>query len=299
MRNYLELSFFKNNPLYNLNPYLFIMTFEIMAAPMENLSDGAYRELCYNHGADITFTEMTRLKSLLRNNASSQKKIVLSKNAPTIIQLLVANETDVETFLQTFKPEGNFKGFNLNMGCPSPDLIRIGQGCASIKRVEKTKRIVDTFKKHGYPISIKIRLGMNNYEKQHKIYLRLIQQVDADFFIVHARHGKQVSNEPADFSVYEECVKTGKRIIANGDIRSISQIKELEATGVAGVMVGRGASNNPNIFNELKGSEKIDPEKIKEEYITLSKEYNTPERYIVNILPRIGKMNNKYNDMSG
>lgn len=38
---------------------------------------------------------------------------------------------------------GGFEGFNLNMGCPSPDVIKAGLGCASIKRVNKTKQLVE------------------------------------------------------------------------------------------------------------------------------------------------------------
>ncbi len=56
---------------------------------------------------------------------------------------------------------------------------------------------------------------MNKFEKEKKVYLNLINEVDADFFIVHARHGQETYEDPVDSSVYEECVKTNKIIIAN------------------------------------------------------------------------------------
>ncbi|MBW2998497.1 tRNA-dihydrouridine synthase, partial [Candidatus Woesearchaeota archaeon] len=130
--------------------------------------------------------------------------------------------------------------------------IQKGIGCALIKRITKVNKLVKVIKDHGYSPSIKIRLGMNEFEKRRKNYLHLIEQVDADFFIVHARDGSQTYNDPADFSVYEECVKTGKVIIANGDIKTKKQVDELKKIGVKGVMIGREAVSNPRIFNELK-----------------------------------------------
>jgi tRNA-dihydrouridine synthase len=93
---------------------------------------------------------------------------------------------------------------------------------------------------------------MNQYEKDKKTYLNLINQVDADFFIVHARHGKERDKNPADFSIYKECVKTKKIIIANGDIETIEQIQFLKSIGVKGAMIARSAVKNPDIFSLLK-----------------------------------------------
>ena len=92
---------------------------------------------------------------------------------------------------------------------------------------------------------------MNKFEKEKKSYLNLIKEVDADFFIVHARHGKETYKNPADFDVYKECVKTNKIIIANGDIKTKEQIKYLKSIGIKGAMIGRAALENPNIFKNL------------------------------------------------
>jgi len=93
---------------------------------------------------------------------------------------------------------------------------------------------------------------MNKFEKEKKTYLNLIKEVDADFFIVHAKHGKERSKDPADFSVYKECVETNKVIIANGDIKTKEQIEYLKSIGVKGAMIGRAAVEDPSIFKRLK-----------------------------------------------
>jgi len=258
-------------------------------APLEDNSNNALRTLCFNHGADYTFTEMTRLQGLIQNNKETLSKITFHDSTPTIIQLLAGNEKSLDTFLKNFKPKKGFSGFNLNLGCPSPDVIKLGLGCAFVKRVAKTQKLIDVFRKYNYPISVKLRIGMNLKEKQKKVYLNLIKNTFPDFFIVHSRHGKQKYIEPADFSIYEDCVKTGKIIVANGDIAKKEQINYLKSIGIKGAMIGRAAVWNPSIFNILKGKKFSNIESIKEEYIDLANKFKNKERYKNNVLKRLGK----------
>ena len=226
-----------------------------MLAPIEDMTSNAFRTLCYKYGADLTFTELIRIAALARKNKSTWSRLEFNDETPTIIQLLGAKEADFKRFLSMFEPFHGFKGFNLNLGCPSPDVVRIGQGCALVRRIAKTRKLVQIFKDRGFPISIKMRLGLNKLDKERKVYLNLIDAVDADFFAVHARYGAQTYSEPADFSVYEECVKTGKRIAANGDITKAEQIEKLKEIGISDFMIGREAVSYPAIFNRLKGKE--------------------------------------------
>ena len=225
--------------------------FELMLAPMEDHTNPEFRELCYKKGADSTFTEMARISALARGNKSTLEKINIPNDIPTYIQLIGSNEKELNKFLQNFKVQKGFLGFNLNLGCPSPNMIKVGLGCAMIKRISKVKKIVQTIRDYGYPVSIKLRLGMNKFEKEKKVYLNLIKEVDADFFIVHARHGKETYKDPTDFTVYDECVKTNKRIIANGDINTKEQIQHLKSIGVKGAMIGRAALKDFGVFEEV------------------------------------------------
>ena len=157
-----------------------------------------------------------------------------------------------------------------------------------LKRISKTKKIINVFRDYGYKISIKMRLGLNKFEKERKVYLNLIDAVDADFFIVHARYGQQTYAEPADFSVYEACVKTGREIIANGDIKTAEQIRSLKEIGVKGAMIGRAAVLDPGIFNRLKGISAPDSDIIIKECVELSKKYNEPFKYQKNVVKHSG-----------
>jgi tRNA-dihydrouridine synthase len=228
------------------------MKFQIMLAPMEEVTDDAFRTLCYRNGADLTFTEMVRVSNLAKSRKFEIDRIGISNSTPTQIQLAGAKIDDYERFLEGFEAKNGFRGFNLNLGCPSPDFIRQGIGAGMIRRITRVNDIVKLINKYGFECSIKLRLGLNDYEKGKGTYLNLIKNVDASFFAVHAKTAKQKSNDPADFSIYGKCIDTGKLIVANGDIKTKNQVSEMQKLGLFGVMIGRAAVHNPNIFRELR-----------------------------------------------
>lgn len=263
------------------------MKFEFMSAPIEDVSDNAFRTICYNYGADLTFTELTRVEGLARNNTSTWSRLKFNDLTPTVIQLLGGKEEYFTKFLNMFKPHESFKGFNLNLGCPSPQFTSLGQGCAMIKRLNKVKKIIKIFQDENYPISIKMRLGLNKFEKDKKTYLNLINEVDADFFVVHTRYGSQSYDDFPDYSVLPECVDTGKKIIANGSLDSVEKLNLMKMMRVNGIMIGRGAVRNPAIFDKLKGNKIPTIEELKKEYLELSNKFNSADKYRKNFLKNI------------
>lgn len=265
------------------------MTFTTMLAPLEDTGDNALRTLCYRYGADVTFTEMARTDSLARKNKSTLGRTYLHDDTPVWIQITGSKDNVLKRYFAHFVPQKGFLGFNFNLGCPSPQIIRNGLGCAMIKRVSKTKKLVQITKDYGFPVSIKMRLGMNRFEKEKKVYLHLIDAVDVDFFAVHGRYGAQTYEDPADYSAIIECVKSGKTIIANGDITRKEQVDFLKANGIKGVMIGRAAVYNPAIFNLLKGKPVPSIEQLRREYLCLADKFNAPFRYQKNVIKRLGQ----------
>jgi tRNA-dihydrouridine synthase len=211
-----------------------------MLAPLEGYSGCVLRTLCFRHGADLTFTEMAHVESFLKKNRLALEKIAVRDLTPVQIQLLTGRENELERFLEGFTPFPGLEGFNLNLSCPSPDVIGIGKGAAMIKRVAKTQRLVSLIRGHGYPVSLKMRLGTNAHERELKVYLNAIRGVDADFFVVHAKTATQSSAESEDYSVFPECVNAagGRPVIANGGIDSPEKVEALKEMGVGGVMIG-------------------------------------------------------------
>ncbi len=266
----------------------FAKNFYYMLAPMEDITNDSFRILCHKHGADLVFTELVSFEALAKKNKCTLQRLQNREGIPTAIQLFGSNEYFLKKFLSHFEPFKGFVGFNLNLGCPAPNFVNAGVGCVLTRRVTKVRKLLGIIRTRGFRASVKLRLGSNQYEKDQKVYLNLLRGVEADFFVVHARHGKETYQQKSDWSVFQECCKTGKNIIANGDVRTKSDVELLKSYGVKGVMIGRAAVFNPGIFDEVKGKPAIPIVKLKREYEELSK---TDEvfRYRKNVLKWMGK----------
>ena len=265
---------------------------KLLLAPLEGVSDCAFRTLCFNHGADITFTEMIRADSLVRKNKATLALLDLKNNVPTGIQLLAIKPASATAFVamfSSFEFHTTPVQINLNCGCPSPDVIQQGGGAALVKRVQRLQELVTIFRKLSLPVTLKIRLGLNDYEKKNKTYLNLLKTVDADAFIVHARHARQSSREPADWNVFEECIATGKYIIPNGDISGREHISYFQKLGIKEVMIGRAAVRNPSIFQYLNGKDKVSLPDLKEKYLALCEQFPNHPKYKENVLSYLGR----------
>ena len=275
-----------------------------LVAPMESVSDAGYRNLVWAQGAGITWTEMIRARGLVRNNKATVDLIdTFEPGVLTGVQLLVANETELLAALQKLEALAtsthphllNVRAVDLNFGCPSPEVIRVGAGPALLKRKAKMRAILEAFagwkKTTTLPIgaiTAKIRLGINRMEQDQKVYLPLVEIANdtVDALIVHARHARQESTEPPRWEAIAEIkAKATIPVIGNGDVTSRSDAERLHAlSGCDGFMIARGAIKSPWVFRELRGVgagvgslEEIDA--AQQRYDELSNRYGTKEKF--------------------
>ncbi len=284
-------------PLRLKNPYLL--------APMEAVSDTGFRQLCGSLGASLTFTEMVRGASFLRENKATLDLVdTYETDAPAGVQFLTKGPEELQKTLEKFfelreKPGyehfRHVKAFDLNFGCPSPENIRIGAGPALIKRTARMEAIFRTLaevtREHDDSIAVgaKLRLGMNQLEKERKVAYRLVPAANQylDFFTMHAKHAAQRGREEADWNALRELrdVVTTKLIGNGGALDAESARRMLRETKVDCVMVARGAIKNPWIFRALaeQGPELPTRDEIldaQSAYLATAKLYGTRQKYL-------------------
>ena len=102
------------------------------------------------------------------------------------------------------------------------------------------------------PVSVKFRLGFDKIVAAD--FAKMCEESGADFLTVHGRTTLQGYSGQAN---YDEIAKVKAAVnipvIGNGDVVDKKSYKEIKATGVDGVMVGRGAQGNPWLFASLLG----------------------------------------------
>jgi tRNA-dihydrouridine synthase len=126
-----------------------------------------------------------------------------------------------------------------------------------MKRITRINELVSILREETptMRVSLKLRLGLNDFERKQKTYLSTIRDTEGvDYYILHARHGKQTSADPPSWDAYRDCVReaSNKIIIANGDIDTLEIAQRLKDQGVHGVMLGRVAVRYPTLFQHLR-----------------------------------------------
>lgn len=244
------------------------LTSPFVLSPMEGVSDVAFRSLCFAQGASLTWTEMIRARGLKGRNKSTLDLVdTFDASTLTGIQLMVTGAQELldavnvleELAATTHAHFKNIVSIDLNFGCPSPDIIRIGAGPALLKRRAKLGSIFEALAsvKKRAPLSVKsvsakIRLGLHAGEQEHKVYLPVVEMANdtLDHLVIHARHAKQRSRDLPTWSAIGEAKAVAKiPIVGNGDVRTRADAERMHAeTKCDAFMIARAAIQSPWCF---------------------------------------------------
>jgi tRNA-dihydrouridine synthase B len=242
---------------------------EIHLASMENITCWAFRSLM--SGVTDSYTGMISMGYLLeRNKAWKEVDFFKINGQRQWLQVLTSREKECSDFwnrinekLKEEPEKDSCYGIQLNCSCPSPMIIKIGQGSALIKRPVKVASLInELLKQDKYKISLKTRLGLNDFEIRERKVFRLFEELekikDPNFteVVVHFRHAKENSDEPYDYSVLKEICDYNIPIVINGGIKSYRDYNNIVKTiakrkNIKGLMIGREALKNPDCFAEI------------------------------------------------
>lgn len=229
----------------------------VMLAPMEDVTDVSFRQICREQGADMVYTEFVSADAVIRNIDSTLRKMVINAGErPAAIQIY-GRELGPMVEAAKIAQEANPDVLDLNFGCPVKKVARKGAGAGLLRNVplmlEITREVVKAVK---VPVTAKTRLG---WDCNSKIIVELAEQLQdcgIQALTIHGRTRSQMYNGDADWTLIGQ-VKNNPRmtipIIGNGDITSAQKLAQhYDRYGVDGIMVGRASIGAPWIFREMK-----------------------------------------------
>lgn len=227
---------------------------------MAGFTDSAMRIVCREWGADLTFTEMVSAKAVRYGDKKTFTLSRIDEREGDCILQLFGNEPDTlafatETLLSTaeIKPVG----IDINMGCPVHKIFSNGEGSALMKKPSLIYEIVKaTREATDLPLSVKMRLGVDDAHKNAVECALAAESAGADFITVHGRTRAQMYGGKSDLESIAE-VKRALHIplIASGDVvDGESALRTLETTKADAIMIGRAAIGNPFVFAEIKSA---------------------------------------------
>lgn len=229
----------------------------VMLAPMEDVTDQSFRQICREQGADMVYTEFVSADALIRNIESTLRKLTIQPGErPAAIQIYgrtVESMVEAARMAEAARPDV----LDINFGCPVKKVAGKGAGAGMLRNVplmlEITREVV---KSVNLPVTVKTRLGWDHDSKHIVELAEQLQDCGIQALTIHGRTRSQMYNGDADWTLIGE-VKRNPRmtipIIGNGDITSPEKLAEYyDRYGVDGIMVGRASIGAPWIFREMK-----------------------------------------------
>ncbi|HAH59983.1 MAG TPA: tRNA dihydrouridine synthase DusB [Bacteroidales bacterium] len=229
----------------------------LMLAPMEDISDPPFRQLCRELGADVVFTEFIASEGLSREVDSSLKKLDFTEaERPLGIQLFgntVSAMVDAALIAQRHNPDF----IDLNFGCPVRKIVNKGGGAALLRDIplmlQLTRAVVQAVE---CPVTVKTRLGWDEHSRPIVELASRLQETGISALTIHGRTRAQAYSGTADWTLIGEVKQQADitiPIIGNGDVTDGPSAKKMiDTTGVDGIMIGRASIGNPWVFREIK-----------------------------------------------
>ncbi len=224
----------------------------VFLAPMAGVTDLAFRKVCHEYGAGLSYTEMVSAKAL----SFSDKKtadIMYTDSMPTAVQLFGKEASVMAEAVPEAEKHGLFT--DINMGCPAPKIAGNGEGSALMRDLEKAEKIIGSVcDRATKPVTVKMRSGWDEKTINAPELARIAEKCGAAAITIHGRTREMYYSGKADRDIIKKVVESVSiPVIANGDIFTAYDAESmLSETGAAAVMIGRGAQGNPWIFRQIK-----------------------------------------------
>ena len=230
---------------------------QIFTAPLAGITDKPFRKIIRLFAPDVSMvTEMISCHSLVGGHKNCVRNFDNYADEGNIGAQIFGAEPDLMADAAKILQDAGAKWIDINMGCPVPKVAtRAGAGAYLMKDHVLAGKIIEACAKSvEIPVSIKTRLG---WDENHKDWIDLVNVAfnsGAKFVALHGRTRAQGYVGPAQLPVISGLPLP---IIANGDLKSVDDIKNVEKLGYSGAMIGRALLGKPWVVGQLCGKNNV------------------------------------------
>ncbi len=227
----------------------------LLLAPMEDITNIAFRKLCKEMGADVVYTEFVNSNGLVRNDKKTQKKLTISDEERPVGIQIYGEEIDAmkesAAIAETEQPDL----IDINAGCWVKKVANRGAGAGLLKDPPYMQKMVEEIVKTvKLPVTVKTRIGWDENSIMIIEVAKRMEDAGAQALTVHCRTRSQAHKGEADWSWIPKIKEVVSiPVVLNGGVFSAEDVKRaFNETGADGVMIARGAIEHPWIFTEAK-----------------------------------------------
>ncbi|WP_066634368.1 tRNA dihydrouridine synthase DusB [Desulfolucanica intricata] len=224
----------------------------VFSAPMAGITDRAYRILAKQAGCGLVFSEMISDQALLHGNPRTNRLLdCTGESGPISMQIFGADPDNMSRAAQIVQDRGA-DIIDINMGCPTPKIVKNGEGAALMKNPELAETIVRKVVQNvSVPVTVKMRKGWDEASANAVEFARRIESAGASAVTVHGRTRAQFYSGKADWDIIKKVKENiSIPVIGNGDVWFPKDAaRMLSYTGCDAVMIGRASLGNPWVFS--------------------------------------------------
>jgi tRNA-dihydrouridine synthase B len=227
----------------------------VFLSPMAGYTDLAFRSVCLDWGAVLSFAEMVSAEALSRGSEKTLRLLDRAEGERLIgFQIFASNPRAAGTAtraLSVLSPSI----IDLNCGCSVPKVLKTGCGAALMRNPALIGEIVRAMHSEtDLPVSVKLRSGWDASEITYLQAAESAVSAGASMVSLHPRTRTQGFSGKADWrhiSSLKSAVEVP--VFGSGDLFSPQDCAGMLAgTRCDGVLIARGALGNPFIFRSIR-----------------------------------------------
>ena len=249
----------------------------LILSPMAGVTDYTFRRLIKNRGGvGLVVSEFISVEGLTRHNPKSKRQMRFDEAERPFAVQIFGGQSERMAMGAEMAEEIGADILDVNCGCPAPKVVKHGGGSGLLRDLPRMETILKEIKKSiSIPLTLKMRIGYSDASINAVEVAKMAEQCGVEHIQVHGRTKEQGYKGLANWDV----IKAVKEAVSipvsgNGDITSIEYgLKKWRETGVDGILIGRGAMQNPWIFRQfqdvLEGREPYQPDIAEKQAVLL------------------------------
>jgi tRNA-dihydrouridine synthase B len=252
----------------------------VILAPLAGIGNWFVRLQAKRYGAGMTVSEMLSSHAIHYGNERTCTEMLridprerdAGSRGPVSIQLFGEDPAMMRSAAAHVVRAGA-DAIDINMGCPVTKVRKTGAGAALLADPERAVAVaraaveavgeragaadgrgVEAAGGGGIPVTVKLRSGLrpgddSGFELAH----RLVEEAGVAAIAFHPRSASVQHKGTPDYELVARLVRTlPAPVILTGGLDDAEQVREAyRSTGVAAVMLARGALGNPWLFAQL------------------------------------------------